>query len=282
MSGAPSIRAATLDDVPSIRGILAAHGNDGPILRYDVVGPYVRHLVVHHRVQVSAADGEIVAFGAIVDAGVAQHLADLFVRGDRLGQGIGRPLLTSLFGIAADRTTFASDDRRALPLYVRAGMAPRWVCLYLAGASSAIPEPHGSIELETADPVRLAALEQAWTGVDRSVDHAYWGATPDVDAFVVAVNGAPVAIAYARARQASSTRFVDRLVVRSGVDPVGPTLAALRRAGRGDVVEALLPGPSPVLRPLLDLGFLVTDRDQFMASGPDLLDPAMIPNPGML
>jgi len=42
-------------------------------------------------------------------------------------------------------------------------------------------------------------------------------------------------------------------------------------------------GPSPALRPLLDLGFRIADRDQFMASEPGLIDPArLIPNPGML
>ena len=46
---------------------------------------------------------------------------------------------------------------------------------------------------------------------------------------------------------------------------------------------AAVMGPSPVLRALLDLGFQVTDRDQYMASEPGLVDPArLVPNPGML
>ena len=52
----------------------------------DIVGPYVRHLVTRHRALLTEEDGVALAFGAVVDAGLAIHLADLFVVPDRLGQ----------------------------------------------------------------------------------------------------------------------------------------------------------------------------------------------------
>jgi len=279
----PEIRAATPDDIPAIRSLLAAHGNDGPIVVVDIVGPYVAHLIRHHRAMVSEANGELLAFGAVVDAGVAVHLADLFVRPDLLGRGIGRPLLATLFGDTARRTTFASSDPRALPLYVRAGLSPLWMCAYLEGAAAVLPPTPASLDVEDAEPARLAALELAWTGVDRSVDHAFWGAQGEADSFLVAVDGEPVAIGHARVRQAVPVRVIDRLLVRTGTDPVAPTLAALSRAARGGLVAAFIQGPSPVLRALLDLGFMILDRDQYLASEPGLVDPArLIPNPGML
>ena len=277
------IRAATPDDLPSIRALLAGHSNDGPIMFADIVGPYLRHLIAHHRALVTDEDGTLLAFGATVDAGIAVHLADLFGLSDRLGEGIGRPLLTALFAGAARRTTFASQDPRALPLYVRAWLTPWWICVYVEGVTGVLPAPPSSMDLEAAEPARLAALELAWTGADRPVDHAFWASQAAADPFVVAEDGEPVAIAYARARQASPVRVIDRLLVRPGADPVPATLAALRRAGRGGPVQAMLQGPSPVLRAVLDLGFVVEDRDQFMASEPGILDPArVIPNPGML
>ncbi len=46
---------------------------------------------------------------------------------------------------------------------------------------------------------------------------------------------------------------------------------------------ARVAGPSPVLPVLLAAGFRITDRDEFMASDPGLVDPArLVPNPGML
>jgi hypothetical protein len=93
----------------------------------------------------------------------------------------------------------------------------------------------------------------------------------------------PVALAVGRARQVSDIRVIDRMRVRPGADPVPAVLAAFRRTDRGTRVVASLLGPSPVLPALLDLGFHVTDRDQYMASDAGLVDPArFLPNPGML
>jgi Acetyltransferase (GNAT) domain len=227
----------------------------------------------------------VVGFAATIDTGRCVHLADLFVRGDRLGQGIGRPLVAAAFGDAQRRTTFASDDPRALPVYIRAGMRPWWASLYVEGPAERIAEAPASISIESAEPAVLASIEQGWTGIDRAIDHAFWATQPDVDTFLIRADGDVVATAIARARQASTIRVLDRLVVApdAAVDPIPPTLAAIRRAGRGGIVMIAVQGPNPVLRVLLDLGFRIADRDQFMASEPDLIDPArLIPNPGML
>ena len=282
MPGEPAIRAATLDDVPSIRAILAAHGNDGPVTRVDIVGPYVRHLVERHRVLVTVQDGAITAFGAVAHAGVADHLADLFVLPDRLGQGLGRALLQELFAGSRHRTTFASDDPRALPSYVRAGMTPLWVSLYLEGDGGRLPEDP-SLDLVPAGAPALAALELEWTGADRAVDHDFWASQADADAYVIADAHGAVAFAYARAKQNSDVRALDRLLVRPGADPVAPIILALRRAGRGGRVMGVVPGPNPVLPALLEHGFRIVDHDQYLASSPDLVDPARrLPNPGLM
>lgn len=275
-------RPATPEDIPVIRGILAAHGNDGPVTRVDIVGPYVRHLVTRHRTLLTEEDGVAVAFGAVVDAGLAVHLADLFVVPDRLGQGLGRPLLTALFRDAPRRTTFASEDPRALPIYVRAGMTPLWPTLHVVGDATSLAMPPG-LDVVAARPEELAALELAWTGADRADDHRFWASQADGDPFLVVDREGPVALAIGRARQVSDVRVIDRMRVRPGADPVPAVLAALRRTDRGTRVVVSLLGPNPVLPALLDLGFHVTDRDQYLASDPGLIDPArFLPNPGML
>jgi GNAT superfamily N-acetyltransferase len=284
--GAPfEIRAATDEDVPAIRAILAAHGNDGAVVVADVVGPYLRHLIRRRGARVAVEGDEVVGFGATVDTGRSVHLADLFIRPDRIGQGIGKPLLAAVFGDARRRTTFASDDPRALPIYVRAGMLPLWASLYLEGPADRLPRAPSSLRTAPASANELAATERDWTGTDRGVDHGFWASQPDADGFTVLDGDRVVAIGCGRARQASPIRVLDRLVVHpdQAVDPVPVTMAALTRAARGGVVLACIQGPSPVLRPLLDLGFRIADRDQFMSSEPDLVDPArLIPNPGML
>ncbi len=277
------IRPASHGDIPAIRAILAAHGNDGPIENGDIVGPYVRHFLDHAIAFVSERDGAVVAFGAAIETATSRHLADLFVRQDLLGQGIGGPLLDAVLAGAPRRTTFASEDPRAMPLYIRAGMRPLWPMLYLRGDGSLLPETGHGRAIESADPVRLAELEREWTGADRSSDHSHWGRTPEADGFVVGDGDSPLALGHARARQTGTARILDRLVVRPGAGPIEPTLAAIRRAARGGPIVVAVPGPNPVLPYLLDAGFRIEDHDTFMASEPGLIDPERIlPNSGML
>jgi GNAT superfamily N-acetyltransferase len=281
----PVIRRATPGDVPAMRAILAAHGEDGPVASggVDIVGPYLVHVARHHTAMVSELDGRVVAFGGVIDAGVAVMLADLFVDASMLGRGIGRPLLEALFGDAERRATFASDDPRALPLYVRAGMTPLWPSLYLQGSATQLPALDPGLTTWDATPEELSLIEEAWTGALRTADHRYWASQPAVDVFIVEDEEGPVAIGSARAKQVSPARAVERLLVRPGADPVAPTLAALARAARKGLAQACILGPNPVLPVLLDAGWHIVERDQFLASSPDLVDPArLLPNPGML
>jgi GNAT superfamily N-acetyltransferase len=280
---AATIRAATLDDVLDIRSILAEHGNDGPHPTVDIVGPYVRHLIASGRALVSVEGDVVVGFGATVATRAGRHLADLFVRSDRLGQGIGRPLLDAAFGGDWPRTTFASDDPRALPLYVRAGMSPLWLGLYVMGSGTSLPEPDRGLTAESADASRLANLEVEWSGVDRTRDHEHWASQAEADSFVILDGGDAVAAGNARARQKGSARVLNRLLIRPGADPLGPILVALRRAARGGQVTACIPSPNVAVRTLLEAGFRIEERDTFMASGPDLVDPdRLLPNSGLL
>jgi GNAT superfamily N-acetyltransferase len=282
-SALAAIRPATLDDVPDIRSILAEHGNDGPHSAVDIVGPYVRHLVQTARALVSVESGRIVAFGAAAMTGHGRHLTDLFVRTDRLGHGIGRPLLDAVFADDWPRTTFASDDPRAMPLYIRAGMAPLWPSLYLVGSGTNVPGADSGLTAHPAEAARQAELELAWTSIDRSIDHAFWASQADSDPFVILDGRDVIAAGYARARQIGPVRALDRLLIRPGQPSLGPVCLALRRAARGGQVRTCLPGPNGAVRPLLEAGFRIEDRDMYMASRPDLVDPdRLVPNPGML
>jgi GNAT superfamily N-acetyltransferase len=281
----PTMRAAADRDIPAIRAILAANGNDGPVAAdgVDIIGPYLLHLLHRHRAMVTERDAQVVAFGAVADAGVAAMLADLFVRPDLVGNGLGRPLLEALFDGSTARATFASSDPRALPLYVRAGMTPLWTIFYLEGAASQLPTPAPGLTTWDATAEELALLEEAWTGAQRPGDHAYWARQPAGDAFRIEDEEGPVAFGYARAKQASAARALDRLLVRPGADPVAPILAGLARSAREGRVMACVPGPNPVLRVLLEHGFRIADSDVYLASSPDFVDPLrLLPSPGLL
>jgi hypothetical protein len=72
--------------------------------------------------------------------------------------------------------------------------------------------------------------------------------------------------------------------VSPDADPVSALLPALRFGLAGtDIGGACVPGPSPLVRILLDAGFRIENRDTFLASDPAVLDPTReIVNTGFL
>jgi hypothetical protein len=163
-------------------------------------------------------------------------------------------------------------------------MTPLWTNIYLDGDARELPEVAPRLRVRAALQGEGADLELAWDGADRTIDHAYWAAAPDGDAFVVEDELGPAAIGYAGARQVGMTRVLDRLLLRPGADPVTIATAGMRRAARDNpVLRVHVLGPNPLLPVLLTAGFRIMDRDQFLASDASLVDPArLLPNPGML
>jgi hypothetical protein len=103
------------------------------------------------------------------------------------------------------------------------------------------------------------------------------------DAFVVEAGGAPVGTGIARAKQSTTARALDRMVIAPEADPVAVAVAGICRSARGGPVQLTCFGTSPLLPVLLEAGFRIVDRDQFLTSDPSLVDPArLLPNPGML
>jgi GNAT superfamily N-acetyltransferase len=282
-----AIRAATEDDLRAIDSVLRANDEPPagePMYPPGAQDPYLRHLIVRGSVAVAEVDGAIVGFGATVFTGRATHLADLFVMPTHHGRGLGGRLLATMFGDAFPRTTFCSDDPRAMPLYVRAGMTPLWPNLYVSGDPRELPADPKGVDVADATLEDVARLEGEWAGVDRSAEVAFWSTFGEPRASVVLRDGRPVAVGLGRNRLNGVGRLSDRALVAPGEEPLVPLTALLRRAADGgDRVGASVPGPSPLLPALLAAGFRIRDRDTFMASDPGLVDPTRIlPNNGIL
>ena len=272
----PSIRPATDDDVAAIDTLLDGHDavSAAPPLRPGIRAAHIRQALRRGQVLVAQIDGAVVGFGSTIDTGRAVHLADLFVDRGFLGRGIGGRLLPRLFGDRWPRTTFASDDPRAIPLYIRTGMTPLWPNVYVTADERVLPEVASGFESEPATADQIAAIETEWTGVDRSADHAIWSDRDGARPFVVRRAGTVVAIVQARRRIRGEGRWLDRLRVAPTADPLETALAAIRfAAAPGQEIGACIPGPNPALGALVRSGFRVVDGDTFMASEPDLVDP---------
>ena len=259
------IRPATEADVDAMEVVLRAHDDPpagAPPFPDGAYHPYLRHLLARGTVLVAMAGEAMIGFGASVDTGRAVHLADLFVLPDVMGEGVGRRIVESVFPAGTPRTTFASDDPRAMHLYVGLGMTPLWPNFYLDGRADKLPTVDG-VELAAADHVEVAELELAWTGFDRAEDHRVWAARPGNRSFIVRVEGRPIGAGDSRRRLRGSGRWLHRLIAAPGTDPVPAILVAMREAADADgVVGACVMGPNPALRALIvDYGFRIVDRD---------------------
>jgi GNAT superfamily N-acetyltransferase len=280
-----TIRPATEDDLGPVERVLVAHDEapaGAPAIIPGAYLGYLRHLLTRGILVVADVGGSIVGFGGSVDTGRAVHLSDLFVLPDLLGEGIGRRLVEPLFPGSTPRTTFASDDPRAMHLYVSLGMTPLWPNLYLDGRAERIAKPAG-YDVEDASAEDVAGLELEWTGVDRSEDHGIWAARPGDRPYVVRAGAAPVAVGHSRKRLRGTGRWLDRLIPAAGADVTPAVLAALGHAADEDgVIGACVMGPNPALRTLLvDCRFRILDRDTFMATDPGLVDPRGLRDTGI-
>jgi GNAT superfamily N-acetyltransferase len=272
----PIIRTATDDDVPAIDTLMNGHDavSNAPPVRPGILAAHLRQQLRWGEVLVAEIDTGIVGFGGTIDTGRAVNLADLFVDRAFLGRGIGSRLLPRLFRDRWPRTTFASDDPRAVPLYIRAGMTPLWPNVYVTADERSLPEIAPGFDFEPASGEQIAGIEGEWTGVVRSTDHANWADRDEARPFVVRRAGVVVAIVQSRRRVRGEGRWIDRLRVAPTAEPLETALAALRfAAAPGQEIGACVPGPHPALGALVRSGFRVVDGDTFLASEPDLVDP---------
>ena len=266
------IRSATSADSSAIVAVWAANGDEIAEGGVDIITPYLAHLMTTGRVLVASDAGEVVGFAAVVERAGVTHLADLFVLPDRFGGGIGGRLLATILGDATRRTTFASSDPRALPLYVRNGMIPWWPNLYLDVDSACLPPPSPRISCYSVSPDAATELEQLWLGTANIDDHRFWASLPEARPFVVTNADHPVAVVHARSRRTGRDRWINRLVMAPEADPVAVVVAAYHHAAEGCRIGSCLPGPNPALPSLLAAGCRIIDRDTFMASDAALFD----------
>lgn len=283
------MRGAVPADLPRIAAVALATGQDEEWGGADPA--YMNHLLAHGSVVVGVIAGTVVGFGATRQLGsgpgAVSMLCDLFVRPEVHGSGCGRAILSRLWPGdgrgAGHRMTFSSQHRNALPLYTSFGLDAWWPLLYLRGQPDAVTAPAGW-RAQAAEAAGVAALEQAWTGADRSADHAAWASRPDGAAVVVrredqvlaaaATGGAGDGYGLTHLALAPSAVTADAaaavLAVLGGLEP--------RYGG----VLACLPAPHPAVRPLLAVGWRTEDHDLFMANDPALLDPRRaVPSPAL-
>jgi hypothetical protein len=184
-------------------------------------------------------------------------------------------LLGAVMDGSADRLTFSSSDPRALPLYLRAGMFPRWPLLCLEGPASFGPSTLHDECVAVGLDVAIAT-EARLTGSDRTVEYTYWLSRSSTSCVVVGDRAVGVV------RHVGDGVRVEHLAVADGADPA-LALASIGRWANVDTLLAYVRGTSPLARSLLEAGHKVIDADTAMSTRPDLVSDSLhVMHPGLL
>jgi GNAT superfamily N-acetyltransferase len=270
----PRVRPVEDRDIPEVAKVAVANGEQS---RGSGSDPrYVDHLRRHGEFLVAELDGTVVGYSGTRPIGDATMLCDLFIDPAHHGSGIGRRLLDHALDGRAEIFTFSSQNPRAMPLYVRYGLVPRWPLLYLTGPPVAPAAP--AVRARVVPTERAAVTERELTGVDRRPDYAFWAAMPGGTGLIVELDGEPIAAGVGESADGSGV--LRHLAVASGADAVTATVAAVAGLGPSRV-RACLPGPHPALRSLLTAGWRIEDYDHHMSTRDGLIDPRRVLSPAL-
>lgn len=280
----PTIRPACSDDLSEIFDIIyedEVTGDPNPPPRSDVPTS-LRHELATGAVFVAEQDGHLLGFAGALTRGHTTYLADLFVRPQAQSGGLGAALLQRVFPAQPGRVRFtlASTDRRALALYVRAGLRPQWPNFLLrAIAPAPDPLPATDVTVSQAQPgdPELLRLDAELSGRDRAVDHQYWLQEEGGLPLWFHRRGTVVGYGYARSRVPvlwyPEHLRLGPIGARTPDDALGCVFAAIRWAQlQTQVLRIDVPGPHPCLAPLLAAHFQIVDVVTFLAETP-IFDP---------
>lgn len=255
------VREARVDDVDGIRQLSAAAGQTGIDSGADPA--YVSLLLETARVRVAVDDANgVVGWGAVRAGPLGSMLTDLFVHPRWHGHGAGGAVLRELWPDPGEprRFTFASQHPSALPLYVRAGLRPRWPLLYLSGPR--LRRHATPLRVTPVGPDAAGAAEAALCGVDRTPDYRLWTRTGR--AIVVADGARTIAVGALR------DGTVVHLACAEPAFAEPALVAALAATGAdADQLAVCLPGSHPALAELFRARFRVSAQDTAMST-PDL------------
>ncbi len=269
--------------------------------------PIFQHEIETGEMYVAEARGRILGYSASVRRGQSVYLSELYVRDGAQSSGIGKALLSQVlppgcrtpsqnkqpgtevrgasFRGGLNCCTLSSSDPRALGLYIRAGMQPRWPHFLLYAATDHLAElPTGDVAVAPAEPddPELVRWDADAGGRHRPQDHAYWIAGSEATPLWLVRGGETVGYGYVQRRNHEIALWHPQAL---SLGPIGARRAAAAldctcavvawAAARAPALALGVPAGHPCLPVLLDAGFRITYVETFVSTVGDLqADPA--------
>jgi GNAT superfamily N-acetyltransferase len=245
------------------------------------VPPYLRHVLATGTLLVAETARGLAGYAGAVTRGEVAFLTDLFVDPGAHSGSIGQSLLRAILPSNKSLTTLASVDPRAIALYTRAGMSPRWPNMLLEIAVERL-KPRSPVDAESEEIApndgRLLALDRETSGRHRPEDLAYFVA--DEHGVALRFYRGAKTLGFGIVRFGAGRLWHPEAVTIGPIGAVdsqtaGPcVLAAMDyAAARGSYLEIAVPGPHPAFPPLLAAGFRLVYVETYCAADIRLIDP---------
>ncbi|MEZ4521704.1 MAG: GNAT family N-acetyltransferase [Thermomicrobiales bacterium] len=240
-----------------------------------------RHECRHGRFLVAEVDGRIEGFGAVFERENIAFLATFYVRPGSQAEGrrIGQRLLDALFDVPASvHCVVSSHVHRALAIYARNGMLPRWPLFMIEARSQDLSfSCADGYSVEPADPDDPALVEwdRAIAGRGRrSEDQQYWLDEYSALPYWILRGESPVGYGYVQKLYESAdatwhpeTAMIGPFGVRESPDAVPALFALIRQVSTmAPRLTIDIPGPHPALPALFDAGFRIFYQATFCSN----------------
>ncbi|ACZ41524.1 GCN5-related N-acetyltransferase [Thermobaculum terrenum ATCC BAA-798] len=269
------IRPASTTDLANINTIIQLNEEDTEVQTPDIPS-YIQHELKTGEMYVAEdSDGELIGFSAVLNRGQVHYLAELFVHPQKQSQKVGQTLLdVTLKGKTGIKCTVSSEDKRALALYIRQGMQPRWQNFVLRAGREEIKTPlldvQEQVELVKAtrrDP-RVLSIDSQVSGRHRVQDLEYLEETGYVP-LLVSISGETQGYAYYQIDQSTNRCEIGPIASLNSKLSKDITLSIVNFCLQQTAFKTLsisVPGPHPALRPLLTAGFKIAYVETFLSS----------------
>lgn len=269
------LRPARESDIAQFDRLWAEAEREEPSPEDDSQSLYAHELATG-AVWVAARGDRIVGMAAALIRGEVAVLAELAVAASVQDRGIGRRLLAAIMpGDVPEHITLSSRDRRAVGLYARSGMTPRWPVYELRAERFDPRELDGGVQVAVAavDDPAFIAWDARVSKRQRPQDLAFVADELAAQPLWFRRGGTTVGYGYVAQRMADEPKHsgaygLGPLGVADPGDACACVAAALAWARpRARSVRLDVPAPHPALAPLLEAGFRIVEDDHvFCAS----------------
>lgn len=287
----PTYRSARREELPlaadifltSLAELVQNNGLVRPIgYTRESVLPLYEHLFDTGIFEVAEVAGEVVGIAAGVVRDEIFFLSMFWVLPTHKLQGIGRPLLERVQGLAeargaTKRCTWSSIDLPAVAMYMKLGLMPAGPIFTFAGAAPRGANADPRVQLTALDENHASAIDHIVRGTPRAADHAFWKSR-QVPGFQVEIQGRTVGYFYAQSGvigPAAWLRAEDgTLLLESAIAIAGGQAKEIKLIALGLNQTAIRAASAAGLRLISASHLLQTESfgklEQYLPSGPGL------------